>query len=165
MTEIAEISDFHHTFNILTQTFVNFDGDLKRKDMKSSLFRSTAISLDLGLLLLRLVAGSAMLTHGWPKLEKALAGSTQFADPIGVGPELTLYLAILAEFLCSLLVMLGFATRVAVIPLIATMLVAFFIVHSADPFAIKESSFIFTGIFASLFFTGPGKYSLDYSIK
>lgn len=133
--------------------------------MKSSLFRSTAISLDLGLLLLRIAAGSAMLTHGWPKFQKALEGSTQFADPIGVGPELTLYLAIFAEFVCSILVILGFATRVAVIPLIATMLVAFFIVHGADPFGTKEASFIFMGIFACLFLTGPGKYSLDYRIK
>lgn len=133
--------------------------------MKSSLFRSTAISLDLGLLLIRLVAAGAMLTHGWPKLQKALAGSTQFADPIGVGPELTLYLAVFAEVICPILVILGFATRVAVIPLIATMLVAFFIVHSADPFGVKESSFIFLGIFTMLFLTGPGKYSVDHSIK
>jgi putative oxidoreductase len=133
--------------------------------MKSSLFRSTAISLDLGLLLLRVAAGGAMLTHGWPKLQKALAGSTQFADPIGVGPELTLYLAIFAEFVCSILVILGFATRVAVIPLIATMLVAFFLVHSADPFGVKESSFIFLSIFACIFLTGPGKYSLDHSMR
>lgn len=133
--------------------------------MKSSLFRSTAISLDLGLLLIRLVAAAAMLTHGWPKLQKTLAGSTQFADPIGVGPELTLYLAIFAEVICPILLILGFATRVAVIPLIATMLVAFFIVHSADPFGVKELAFIFLGIFAMLFLTGPGKYSVDHSIK
>lgn len=106
-----------------------------------------------------------MLTHGWPKLQKALAGSVQFADPIGVGPELTLYLAIFAELVCAILLILGFATRVAVIPLIGTMLVAFFIVHSADPFGVKESSFIFLGIFASIFLTGPGKYSVDNSLR
>lgn len=133
--------------------------------MKSSLFRSTSISLDLGLLILRLAAGSAMLTHGWPKLQKALAGSTEFADPIGVGPELTLYLAILAEVVCAILVIAGLATRLAVLPLLATMLTAFFVVHSADPFGAKEPAFIFIGIFACLFFTGPGRYSADHAIK
>ena len=133
--------------------------------MKSSLFRSNPLSLDLGLLILRLVAGGAMLTHGWAKLQKVLAGSTEFADPIGVGPELTLYLAILAELICAILLIVGLATRAALIPLIATMLVAFFIVHSADPFGVKESSFLFAGVFICLFLTGPGKYSADRAMK
>ena len=41
---------------------------------------------DIGLLLLRIVAGGAMLTHGYPKLVKLFGdGPIQFADPIGIG--------------------------------------------------------------------------------
>lgn len=133
--------------------------------MKSALLRSNAYSIDLGLLLLRIAAGGAMLTHGIPKLMKALSGDTQFGDPIGIGPELTLYLAIFAEVVCAALIIVGLFTRLALIPLIATMLVAFFLVHSADPFGIKEMAFIYLSIFVTLFLTGPGKYSIDWSIK
>jgi len=133
--------------------------------MKSSLLKSTAYSIDLGLLLLRLASGGAMLSHGWPKLQKALSGATEFADPIGIGPELSLYLAIFAEFVCALLIIIGFAHRLALIPLIITMLVAFFVVHTSDPFGTKELPFLFLSIFGTLFFTGPGKYAADRLLK
>lgn len=129
--------------------------------MKSALLKSNAYSIDLGLLLLRIAAGGAMLTHGVPKLMKALGGDTQFGDPIGIGPEITLYLAIFAEVVCAALIIVGLLTRLALIPLVITMLVAFFLVHAADPFGIKEMAFIYLSIFITLFFTGPGKYSID----
>ncbi len=119
------------------------------------------LSLDFGLLILRLVAGGAMLTHGYPKLQKLLAGNFQFGDPLGIGPEASLILAVFAEFLCSILVMIGLTTRLALIPLIITMAVAFFIVHAADPLKTKELSLVFLGIFVALFFTGPGRASFD----
>lgn len=102
-----------------------------------------------------------MLTHGIPKLQKALAGNWQFADPFGVGAELSLGLAIFAEVGCSLLILLGFLTRLATIPLLITMLTAFFIIHAADPLGEKELPLLYALIFATLFFTGPGKYSVD----
>lgn len=133
--------------------------------MKSPLLKSNAVSTDLGLFLLRLAAGGAMLSHGWPKLQKALAGVTEFADPIGIGPEGSLYLAIFAEFVCSLLIIIGLVHRLALIPLIITMLTAFFVVHAADPFGTKELPFLYLSIFVTLFFTGPGKYAVDRLIK
>lgn len=102
-----------------------------------------------------------MLTHGFPKLQKLVAGDLQFGDPLGVGQEISLVLAVLAEFVCSILVILGLFTRVAVIPLAVTMAVAFFIVHSADPLQIKELSLVYLTVFVGLFFTGPGRYSID----
>jgi putative oxidoreductase len=44
------------------------------------------------------------------------------------------------------------------------MAVAFFIVHGADDFSTKELGFLYLGIFVSLFFTGPGKFSADRAI-
>jgi len=122
------------------------------------------LSLDFGLLILRLVAGGAMLTHGYPKLQKVLAGNFQFGDPLGIGPEASLILAVFAEFICSILVIIGLTTRLALIPLIITMGVAFFIVHAADDFKTKELAFVFLGVFLTLFFTGPGKVSFDKAL-
>lgn len=104
-----------------------------------------------------------MLTHGVPKLIK-LFGDEEilFADPFGLGPGITLALAVFAEFLCSILILIGLATRLAVIPLIITMASAFFIVHAADPFQNKELSIIYLLIYVVLLITGAGKYALDF---
>ncbi len=102
-----------------------------------------------------------MLTHGYSKLQKLMAGDMQFADPLGLGQEVSLVLAVFAEFLCSLLVMLGFGTRLAVIPLIVTMAVAAFITHGADPFGRKELALFYLVAYVVLLLSGSGKFSVD----
>ena len=129
--------------------------------MKSTFLSSRALSMDLGLLILRLVSGGAMITHGFPKLQKVVNNNLQFADPRGVGEGLSLYLATFAEFFCAILIILGLQTRLASIPLIINMAVIFFIVHAADPFGDKEMPLLYLGMFLTIFFTGPGKYSVD----
>lgn len=133
--------------------------------MKSKFLSSQGLLPDLGLFILRLVGGGAMITHGWMKLSAALSGNMQFGDPIGIGTELSLYLAIFAEFACSILLILGLFTRLALIPLIITMLVAFFLVHGNDAFQVKELAFIYLGLYLAIFLTGPGKYSIDSKFR
>lgn len=132
--------------------------------MSSKIFSSKGLSTDFGLLILRIFSGGILFTHGWAKLQNVIAGNMQFADPIGLGTQTSLYLAIFAEALCGILIVLGIVTRLALIAPIITMLVAFFIVHSPDPFNIKELSFLYLGMFITLFFTGPGKLSLDKAL-
>ena len=121
-------------------------------------------SADWGVLILRVGISLLMLTHGYAKLEGLLAGDHSFADPIGIGEELSLYLTILAEFVCSILVILGLVTRAALIPLIITMIVVFFIVHGPDPLDKKEHALSFLIVYVTLFLTGPGKISVDSSL-
>ena len=118
-------------------------------------------SLSLGLLVLRLGFGGLMLTHGIPKLMNYSTLATQFPDPIGMGSQISLLLAIGAEVGCSLLLILGLFTRLATLPLIITMLVAVLIVHGADPFAKKEAALTFLISYVTLLMTGPGRYALD----
>ncbi|MCK3685335.1 DoxX family protein [Maribellus sp. YY47] len=125
----------------------------------STQFNSTTTNLSL--LILRLGAGSFMLTHGYPKLLKLLAGNVQFADPFGLGPGISLGLAVFAEFFCSILLILGLGTRLATLPLIVTMAVAAFIAHSADPFARKEMALLYLVSYIVLLLSGPGKISVD----
>ena len=94
--------------------------------------------IDLSLLLVRLAAGGFMFTHGFGKLQKLVNGNFEFGDPIGLGPEISLGLTVFAEILCAFLVLVGLFTRLAVIPLIITMLVAVFIVHADHDFGKKE---------------------------
>lgn len=120
---------------------------------------------DLGLLAVRLLAGGMMLTHGIPKIDRLFGeGPVKFADPLGLGPEISLVLVIFAEVACSILVMVGFKTRMATIPLLITMLVAAFYIHGADPFGEKELPLLFFTLFVSLLVSGPGNYAVDWWI-
>jgi len=136
---------------------------------KSSFWRSVwgacsyGLWPDLGLLIGRLMFGGIMaLSHGWVKLSGFSEMATKFADPIGLGAKPSLVLAIFAEFFCAILVMAGALTRLATIPLITTMGVAFFIVHRADPFPRKELALMFLTAWVVLLLTGPGRFSVDY---
>jgi putative oxidoreductase len=126
---------------------------------------STILNLertDFGLLLFRLAISGLMLTHGIPKLITFFsANEVAFFDPLGLGMILTLGLAVFAEFVCSILVILGLGTRFAVIPLIATMAVAAFIVHWTDDWGTQEKPLIYMSGYLLLYFTGAGKFSLD----
>ncbi|RDY61456.1 DoxX family protein [Flagellimonas nanhaiensis] len=115
----------------------------------------------LGLALLRILPSVFMLTHGYPKLLKLINGDTEFINPLGIGEAPTLFLAIIGEFICPLLIIIGFKTRWAAIPSAITMFVAAFMVHSADPFGTKEKALLFLVIFVVIFLLGPGKYSAD----
>lgn len=117
---------------------------------------------DLGLLLVRLLTGGMMLTHGIPKIGRLLGdGPVRFADPFGLGPEISLSIAIFAEVICSALIILGFKTRWATIPLMITMLVAAFYAHWNDPFGKKELPLLYFAAFLGLLLSGGGKFSLD----
>lgn len=116
-----------------------------------------------GLLVIRLGFGSMMLFgHGWMKWMNYSLMSASFPDPVGVGNATSMLLAVFAEVICSLMVIAGLFTRVAVLPLIFTMLIAFFVVHSADPFTVKELAMVYLLVYTSLLFTGPGRFSADY---
>ncbi|WP_139855246.1 DoxX family protein [Aequorivita sinensis] len=122
---------------------------------------------DSGLLILRLFLGLTMLfAHGLGKWERLFGGGEiHFSDPFGVGDTASLALAVFAEVICSLLLVFGLLTRWALIPLMITMLVAAFIVHINDDFGIMERALLYGVGYLSLFFTGPGKYSVDYYLN
>ena len=118
------------------------------------------------LFLVRISVACFMLTHGLKKLDLLLSGETiQFADPLGMGQTVTLILVIFAEVVCSGLLLIGLATRLAVIPLIITMAIAVFVIHNTDGFEKQELGGIYLIIFVLLLVTGSGKYSFDHLIS
>ncbi|SDJ12808.1 putative oxidoreductase [Pedobacter sp. ok626] len=123
-------------------------------------------SLHFMLLVLRVGIASFMIVHGYQKLGWLMAGGEiQFGDPIGVGMAASLYLAVFAEFFCSIFLLLGLGTRLALIPLIITMVVAVFIVHAPDGFDKKELGLHYLLVYVFLLISGPGKYSIDNIIS
>lgn len=123
---------------------------------------SEPLAEGLGKLLLRVVAGSTMLVgHGWPKLIHFGERMETFADPIGLGPGLSLGLIVFAEAACALLVVLGLWTRLSTIPLIIGMAVIVFVTHGSDILGKGESGLVYLAIFLGIFLFGGGRFSLD----
>ena len=120
-----------------------------------------AFAKNFALLLMRVGFSAGMLTHGWPKLQKIIDGNMSFGDPLGIGEEVSLVLAVIGEFVAPLLVIIGFKTRFAAIPVIITMCVAAFISHGGDPFSKQEKAILYLLGFAAIALLGGGKYSVD----
>lgn len=121
-------------------------------------------SVDLGLFVLRLGISLLMIPHGYQKLHRLNQDPVEFYNFLGLDSETSLLLIVVAEFFCSILLILGIGTRLVLIPLIIGMVVVVFFVHAGDPFGDKEHGLLFLIPYVTLFITGPGKYSLDYLI-
>lgn len=119
---------------------------------------------DLALLTLRLWLGlSMLLLHGWGKLSRFQEMSGKFPDPLGVGSQFSLSLAVFGEVIGSLLLTLGLFTRFAALVCATTMAVAFFLVHQmgfTGPGS-GELAFIYLAGFVTLFLAGGGRFSMD----
>lgn len=132
--------------------------------MNAKLFYTTSLSqnsMSIVSLILRLVAGGAMLSHGIPKLMAFSELSQSFPNPLGIDSLISLLMALGAEIGCSLLLILGLFTRLALFPLFFTMTMAFFIIHGNDPFAVKELALMYMTIYVAIFAIGAGRYSID----
>jgi putative oxidoreductase len=128
--------------------------------MKFFSSKYTDNALSFGLLILRLTMG-LIVKGGYDKLmdhSGTAAGLKQGNFPM---PDVSAWLLIFAEFFCAILIILGFATRFAVIPLIIAMGIATLYAHDGRIFGDGQHAALFMGGCLALLFTGPGKYSID----
>lgn len=121
-------------------------------------------SANLALLVLRVWFAVPLLTlHGWSKLTGYAERSQRFADPFGIGSPASLALVVFAEVFCSVLLVLGFCTRVAALVCGITMATAFYFAHGTrlTGQGNGELAFMFLGAFVTLLIAGGGRYSID----
>ncbi len=115
----------------------------------------------LAMTVLRIGISALMLGHGIPKISRLFESPIEFADPIGLGPVLSLILTLIGEVVAPVLIIIGWKTRLAAIPALITMLVAALIVHGSDPFQKKEMAIMYALGFLVILIGGPGKFALD----
>lgn len=120
-------------------------------------------SLHTGLVILRVLMGFAMASHGYQKVfggqvNMLAEGLVQWGWPM---PTALAWMAALAEFAGGICIALGLGTRVAAFFVFFTMCVAFFKAHGADPFHMKLAPYLYGITALSLIFTGGGRFSLD----
>lgn len=119
------------------------------------------LAFNFSMLVLRISMGLLMMSHGYEKLLDFSKQKTGFYNFLNLGSTPSLLLCIFAEFFCALFIAIGLFTRLTVIPLLITMGVAVFAVHSMDFFGKGElGTLYFTGFFV-LLLCGPGKISVD----
>ena len=120
------------------------------------------------LLLLRLVAGSAFILHGWPKIQNP-AG---WMGPGSTIPGFFQVLAAVSEFGGGIAWVLGILTPLASLGIASTMTVAVYMhmIVMKDPFvnltgkSSYEPALVYLVIALALLALGPGKLSADRAL-
>jgi len=130
-----------------------------------SRFTSTNYSegaFNIATLVTRLAFGLIILVHhGIPKLMGFSKMQYTFFDPFHIGSRWSLCLVIFAEVFCSVFVILGFLTRVALVPLVITLGVALALYHRGQGLVSTELAWLYLAAFFGLLLTGPGRISVD----
>ncbi len=121
------------------------------------------INADTALLLLRVWLGLCLFVkHGIEKFANFGQWHEHFPDPLHLGSTVSLTLSLIADSICSLLVIFGAGTRIASFFIVLNLLVVFTFMHKFS-FAgdHAELVYLFLGGFLTIFIAGAGKYSID----
>lgn len=126
-------------------------------------------------LFLRLFVGVMLLQFGIRHLINFSMLSHTFPQVLGMSGETSLIVMVCIEVICSLCIMVGFLTRLSVLPPLVAMIIAeYHILHDLMPdtsiYTISSTQpgylpLMFIGIYLFLVLAGPGKISLDYFIS
>ena len=100
--------------------------------------------------------------HGLEKILHFQDMASHFPDPIHIGSKLSLIYALIADAICSVLVAVGLATRLAAFLIVVNLMVVFGAMHH---FSIGEDHaelvFVYLGPYIALVLTGGGRFSVD----
>ncbi len=131
--------------------------------------------INMARLFMRLFVGVMFIQFGIRQLVNYNTMCVDFPTVFGLPSEMCLITMIIIELVCSLLIMVGFLTRLAVLPPIVSMILAeYYIIHDLLPhtsiYGLDSTQpgylpIMFIGIFLFLLLSGPGKISLDYFIS
>lgn len=128
---------------------------------------------DLGPLALRLGLGLVFTVHGWQKLNDGAFGFAGMLTGLGVGaPDVLAWLVTAAELVGGILLLIGLLTRLATLPLIATMIGAIALVKldlgviapEGTPMPGAELDIALLAGLVALLLLGPGRVSVDHAV-
>lgn len=149
---------------------ISLKGQIKR-----IYFWSTGYSYaNMGRLFLRLFIGIMLMQFGVRQIENIELLKDVFPRVIGMSSHATLIVMICIEIICSSFIMLGFLTRIMIIPPFVSMILAeYYLLHdyvgeAAYLLDWQQSGYVpvlFMGIYFFLLLVGPGKISVDYFLS
>lgn len=132
--------------------------------IKNSLISTKPISIDMGILVARIVVGVYFIAHSYELFD--INAMNNFAEYLSKDlhfpqPLFMAYLRTSAEFFGGILLILGLYTRIATILITFTMLVAAFTAGNGDVFGDAEMNVIYAVFCLTILFTGSGKFSIQ----
>lgn len=150
--------------NTLVQEILKREG-IKMNNLRDG--RSTAASIDVGLLVLRVVTGLVFFMHGWQKLvDNGLDGTQMGFEAMGAPmPAISSVIVTFVELIGGAMLIAGAFTRLVSILLVVDMICAMLITHIDFGFFVMnggvELVLLLGGAALALVFTGAGRYSAD----
>lgn len=118
---------------------------------------------NIGILELRVWLGVVLFAkHGLEKIVHFNEMRQHFPDPLHVGPAIGFLCAFTADAICSILILVGLFTRIAVLIVLINLAVVFYFMHNLS-FAgdHAEVVYLYLGGYLAILFLGPGRYSFD----
>ena len=148
----------------------SFAGQIKR-----GYFKATGYSYaNMGRLFLRLFIGIMLMQFGVRQIVHFDALKDIFPTVLGMTSHATLIVMICIEIVCSSFIMVGFLTRLMILPPFVSMVLAeYYLLHDL----VGEAAYLldweqlgyvpimFMGIYFFLLLVGPGKISVDYFLS
>ncbi|WP_114811646.1 DoxX family protein [Paraburkholderia kururiensis] len=120
-----------------------------------------ANATDIALLFLRVTASVLLLiVHGLPKVQHYASQAAAIEDPFHLGKHLSIAFAIFAEVVCPVLVIAGFAARLAALPVMVVTVIALLFVHPEWTAEQAQFAWMLLILFGTIAIGGAGRYSL-----
>lgn len=142
--------------------------------VKQIYIRTTGYSYtNMGRLFLRMFVGVMLMQFGLRQWTHFAQESAIFPSVLGMSPETGLIVLIAIEIICSFSIMIGFCTRLMVVPPFIAMIMAEHYLLEVSRQASYMISWnapgyvpmMFLGIYFFILLVGPGKISVDYFLS
>ena len=132
--------------------------------MNNNRFSFSPLFLSSGFAAVRIITGVLMIYHGFEVFDSdKINGYSQWLNDLKFpAPGFMAYLGKGTEFVGGLLLTIGLLTRGAALALAVAMVFVCLIMGSCRFFTDDQHPFLFVLLAAVFFFTGAGKWSLDY---
>lgn len=149
---------------------IGFSGKLKWLYFKVTGYSYT----NLGRMFLRLFVGIMLMQFGIRQINNFELLKDLFPGVIGMTGHASLIVMICIEIVCSTFIMVGFLTRLMIIPpFVAMILAEYYLLHDVVPEMPYQLDWVqlgyvpilFMGIYFFLLLVGPGKISIDYFLS
>lgn len=120
-------------------------------------------AFDVGMLLFRVALSiEIIVVHGLKKIGVGVAIAEQVPNPLALPESLNSSFAIAANLFFPILVLFGFLTRLAVIPILAVTVTGYLVLHWNDAALVKDTPFMYSIAYLLIMLLGPGKYSMIF---
>lgn len=134
--------------------------------MSTTVVGTATTAADVALCWLRVTGCLLLLSvHGVPKLMHFQHELGLIEDPFGMGSLLTLSLAVFAEVLCPIFILLGILTRLATLPILFLLAVSVIWVHPEWSLFEAQFAWLLLIVFSTILIAGPGRLAVGTGLS